>query len=128
MVFGLSSSNLGISISFFLDINLLSIISLSKCFNKSFINSGLFCDSLIYPFNFLDNIKGYFLLSYNDTPYIRKIYKNYHISSFKNHQGLTGAGGSDKVVTDLLINIKLLITVLGLARLLFFFSLNRKKN
>ena len=55
-------------------------------------------------FNILDNIKGYFLLSYNDTPYIRKLYKNYHITSFKNLQSLTGFGGSTKVVTDLLIS------------------------
>ena len=55
-------------------------------------------------FNILDNIKGYFLLSYNDTPYIRKLYKNYHISSFKNNQGLTGYGGSAKIATDLLIS------------------------
>ena len=55
-------------------------------------------------FNILDNIKGYFLLSYNDTPYIRKLYKNYHITSFKNHQSFTGYGGGDKIVTDLLIS------------------------
>ena len=55
-------------------------------------------------FNILDNIKGYFLLSYNDTPYIRKLYKNYHITSFKNHQSFTGYGGSVKIVTDLLIS------------------------
>ena len=54
-------------------------------------------------FNILDNIKGYFLLSYNDTPYIRKLYKNYHITSFKNHQSFTGGKG-DKIVTDLLIS------------------------
>ena len=54
-------------------------------------------------FNILDNIKGYFLLSYNDTPYIRKLYKNYHITSFKNHQSFTGGRG-DKIVTDLLIS------------------------
>ena len=54
-------------------------------------------------FNILDNIKGYFLLSYNDTPYIRKLYKNYHITSFKNHQTFTGVGG-DKIAMDLLIS------------------------
>ena len=55
-------------------------------------------------FNILDNIKGYFLLSYNDTPYIRKLYKNYHITSFKNHQSFTGVGGSAKIAMDLLIS------------------------
>ena len=54
-------------------------------------------------FNILDNIKGYFLLSYNDTPYIRKLYKNYHITSFKNHQTFTGVGGA-KIAMDLLIS------------------------
>ena len=53
-------------------------------------------------FNILDNIKGYFLLSYNDTPYIRKLYKNYHITSFTNHQSISGRGNI--IVTDLLIS------------------------
>ena len=55
-------------------------------------------------FNILDNIKGYFLLSYNDTPHIRKLYKNYHITSFKNYQNFTGVGGSAKIAMDLLIS------------------------
>ena len=54
-------------------------------------------------FNILNNIKGYFLLSYNDTTYIRNLYKDYKITSFNNRQGLTGKGGT-RVVSDLLIS------------------------
>lgn len=37
----------------------------------------------------LDSIKGRFLLSYNDCPAIRDLYKNYEIISFTRHDNLT---------------------------------------
>lgn len=58
-------------------------------------------------FKALDKIKGYFLLSYNDAPFIRRLYKDYYITSFKNVQTLTGAQpgkAQHKDVVDLLIS------------------------
>jgi len=51
----------------------------------------------------LKKVKGKFLLSYNDTPFIRNLYKGYKITSFKNIQTL-GSELNDKIVTDVLIS------------------------
>ena len=54
-------------------------------------------------FKLLDNIKGYFLLSYNDAPYIRKLYKDYHITKFISQQTDIVSGGA-RLVSELLIS------------------------
>lgn len=54
-------------------------------------------------FKLLDNIKGYFLLSYNDTPYIRNLYKDYYITDFISKQANLGRGGL-RLVSELLIS------------------------
>jgi DNA adenine methylase len=51
----------------------------------------------------LKKVKGKFLLSYNDTPFIRKLYKGYKITSFKNTQTL-GSEDNIKIVRDVLIS------------------------
>ena len=51
----------------------------------------------------LKKVKGKFLLSYNDTSFIRNLYKGYKITSFKNTQSLKQEGGL-KDVTDVLIS------------------------
>jgi len=57
-------------------------------------------------FNLLDNIKGYFLLSYNDVPYIRKLYKDYYITKFTSTQSDVNIGGVRKVPELLISNYK----------------------
>lgn len=51
----------------------------------------------------LKNIKGYFLLSYNDVPYIRNLYKDFHITKFRLPQ-IDLSTGSPKLVSELLIS------------------------
>jgi DNA adenine methylase len=56
--------------------------------------------------NKLDKIKGMFLLSYNNCPYIRKLYKGYIIHKIKTRQ--IGKKGGSRELTELLIcNYKL---------------------
>jgi len=54
-------------------------------------------------FKLLNNIKGYFLLSYNDAPYIRKLYKDYHITKFISKQSDINSGRV-RLVSELLIS------------------------
>ena len=55
-------------------------------------------------FNKLDNLKGLFLLSYNDDPYIRNLYKDYHITKFISTQANFTDGGVRKTCELLISN------------------------
>jgi DNA adenine methylase len=58
-------------------------------------------------FDLLDNIKGYFLLSYNDVPYIRKLYKDYYITKFISKQTVIDTGALNLVSELLISNYKI---------------------
>ncbi len=50
----------------------------------------------------LDDVKGKWILSYNDDEYIRKLYKSYNITEIKRKEGLN-AEYNDKKYTELII-------------------------
>lgn len=54
-------------------------------------------------YDLLKNIKGYFLLSYNDVPYIRNLYKDFYITKFKLPQ-IDLNTGAPRLVSELLIS------------------------
>jgi len=57
-------------------------------------------------FKLLDNIKGFFLLSYNDVPYINELYKDYYITKFTSKQMHLNGDGLYAVSELLISNYK----------------------
>ncbi len=57
---------------------------------------GFSYDDHIRLKNVLDNIKGKFILSYNDDTFIRELYKDYHIEGISRNNNLTNKGQVDK--------------------------------
>lgn len=51
----------------------------------------------------LSNIKGKFILSYNDDEYIRELYQNFHIQSVERNNNLGVKAGKNKMFKELII-------------------------
>lgn len=52
----------------------------------------------------LKRISGYFMLSHNDTPYIRNLYKGFRFFTYKSTQASLSKGGTKKVPEVLIMN------------------------